>query len=337
MDSQFVNFDGRSVHDVLKLLLAASGDPEAIRRLQESINAVDQRAQSSISIVNAAVEKLDTEVDAVANAGAKNLMDVSRASSATLVVDSVAEDGAITFKSTASVGNNQCIAKATLKAGVTYRIVSDIVPVYGRIAAGANATNMPTASGSYAPDITMISGGQSNIYLLQYRNSIKESVFRSNSDQDVYFWFAPDEGDPQEFTMRVMVCENVITDNTYVPYGETNAEITAKVNDDTGWLQITGYSNIKYRKKNDIVFLLLNGYMTTEEIPAGSSVVIFTLPEGFRPPEVYRTSVATRGGNFTDTVNRLLINSDGSCVLYAPNESALAIRRNVEGIISYPV
>lgn len=59
MDSHFINFDGRSVHDMIELLLAASGDPEAIRRLQESINAVDQRAQSSIAVVNAAVEQLE--------------------------------------------------------------------------------------------------------------------------------------------------------------------------------------------------------------------------------------------------------------------------------------
>lgn len=331
MDSHFINYDARSVHDMIELLLASTGDPEAIRRLQESINAVDQRAQSSIAVVNAAVEKLDTEVDVVANAGAKNILDVSRASSATLVVDSVAEDGAITFKSTSVVGNNQCIAKATLKAGVTYRIVSDIVPVYGRIAAGVNATNMPTASGGYAPDITMVSGGQSNVYLLQYRNSIKESVFKSNSDQDVYFWFAPDEGTAEEFTMRIMVCENAITDNTYVPYGKTNAELSA----DTGWVTIQ--SGAKYRKKNGIVFLLLNGFTTSEEIPANTSAVIVTLPEGCRPPEVFRTSIATRGGNNTDTVNRLLINTDGTCALYAPNESALGIRRNVEGIVSFPV
>ena len=43
MDSQFVNFDGRSVHDVLQILLAASGDPEAIARLQQAIQTVDAK------------------------------------------------------------------------------------------------------------------------------------------------------------------------------------------------------------------------------------------------------------------------------------------------------
>lgn len=43
MDSQFVNFDGRSVHDVLKLLLAASGDPEAIERLLQEIQTVNAK------------------------------------------------------------------------------------------------------------------------------------------------------------------------------------------------------------------------------------------------------------------------------------------------------
>ena len=61
MDSNFINYDGRSVHDMIQTLLAASGDPEAIRRLQESINDVDQRAQSSIAVVNAAIEQLETD------------------------------------------------------------------------------------------------------------------------------------------------------------------------------------------------------------------------------------------------------------------------------------
>ena len=61
MDSSFVNYDGRSVHDMIETLLAMSGDPEAIRRLQESINAVDQRAQSSIAVVNAAIAQLDED------------------------------------------------------------------------------------------------------------------------------------------------------------------------------------------------------------------------------------------------------------------------------------
>lgn len=61
MDSSFVNYDGRSVHDMIEALLAMSGDPEAIRRLQESINAVDQRAQSSIAVVNAAIAQLDED------------------------------------------------------------------------------------------------------------------------------------------------------------------------------------------------------------------------------------------------------------------------------------
>lgn len=74
MDSSFVNYDGRSVHDMIESLLAMSGDPEAIRRLQESINAVDQRAQSSIAVVNAAIAQLDEDKqdvgDYVLNGGA---------------------------------------------------------------------------------------------------------------------------------------------------------------------------------------------------------------------------------------------------------------------------
>lgn len=43
MDSSFVNYDGRSVHDMIESLLAMSGDPEAITRLQQAIQAVDNK------------------------------------------------------------------------------------------------------------------------------------------------------------------------------------------------------------------------------------------------------------------------------------------------------
>lgn len=55
MDSQFINYDGRSVHDMIQLLLTASGDPEAIRALQESIAAVDAK----FTPVNAELERLE--------------------------------------------------------------------------------------------------------------------------------------------------------------------------------------------------------------------------------------------------------------------------------------
>lgn len=57
MDSQFVNFDGRSVHDVLQILLAASGDPEAIARLQQAIQTVDAK----FGPVNDELERLEDD------------------------------------------------------------------------------------------------------------------------------------------------------------------------------------------------------------------------------------------------------------------------------------
>ena len=48
MDSSFVNYDGRSVHDMIEALLAMSGDPEAIRRLQENINIILTKREQDI-------------------------------------------------------------------------------------------------------------------------------------------------------------------------------------------------------------------------------------------------------------------------------------------------
>lgn len=57
MDSHFINFDGRSVHDMIELLLAASGDPEAIARLQQAIQTVDAK----FGPVNTELERLEDD------------------------------------------------------------------------------------------------------------------------------------------------------------------------------------------------------------------------------------------------------------------------------------
>lgn len=57
MDSQFVNYDGRSVHDMIQLLLSASGDPEAIARLQQAIQTVDAK----FNPVNTELARLETD------------------------------------------------------------------------------------------------------------------------------------------------------------------------------------------------------------------------------------------------------------------------------------
>lgn len=57
MDSQFVNYDGRSVYDMITNLLAASGDPEAIARLQQAIQTVDAK----FGPVNNELERLETD------------------------------------------------------------------------------------------------------------------------------------------------------------------------------------------------------------------------------------------------------------------------------------
>lgn len=275
-------------------------------------NVEAKRVDEVIAELTAKDTAQDAEIAVVANAGAKNLLDVSRASAATLVVDSVAADGAISFKSTPTVGDNQCIAKATLKAGVTYKIVSDVVPTYGRIAAGVNATNMPTASGLYAPNITMISGGQSNAYLLRYNGSIKKSVFKSNADQDVYFWFAPDEGTAAVFTMRIMVCDNAITDDTYVPYAMSNAELTkiaGTIVDDknmSGRVSGTSYTT------NGITYTLNNDGSLTANGKATNHAYYYTNVDfKFRAGRTYRISSGL-APNTNGTSMQILVN--GSAV-----------------------
>lgn len=57
MDSSFVYYDGRSVHDMIQALLAMSGDPEAIQRILDAIDAVDAK----FTPVNAELARLETD------------------------------------------------------------------------------------------------------------------------------------------------------------------------------------------------------------------------------------------------------------------------------------
>ncbi len=329
MDSQFVNFDGRSVHDVLSLLLAASGDPEAIRRLQESINAVDQRAQSSISVVNTAVENLGDEVDVVANAGAKNLLpnrgvETSTTNGITFTKNS---DGSVT-------------ANGTATAEAVYYVVNN------------TSEDMLNFSSEYVlsgcPE-----GGDPTKYQLAYRvgKKVGNTYVNAAVDYGSGVRMIGFDGSTEHINVNIsiksgqtvdnlvfkpMVRKAVITDDTYVPYGKTNSALT----EDTGWKTIEGDVNdVAYRKKNDVIFLRASG--SVKAAFPSVTPTIATLPEGFRPSVsilfTYTTRNTVQGSYDYKITNYGFVEPNGAVRVHVNAISDIAIGDQIIINATYPV
>lgn len=314
MDSQFVNFDGRSVHDVLQTLLAASGDPEAIRRLQESINAVDQRAQSSISIVNAAVQQLDSEVDVVANAGAKNKfpnLKIGQSETVNGVTFTVNADGSVTIngRNTATAENKCYITLATAAGG-------------GNIKAG-----------SYL--ISGVPEGYANKIWVWGSNVVEnrteaDKLFTVATDRTAAWGVSVAVGDTQfdNVTVYPMVRDAKITDDTYVPYGKTNAELT----EDSGWLTLTSdYVDLYYRKHNGVLYLKLA--QPAKQNLSGAITNAFTLPETFRPQQP--SYIFFDAANMSARIRFYIAANNGNIDLNAPAQIAQGTQ--LQGIYAIPI
>lgn len=282
MDSQFVNFDGRSVHDMINLLLAASGDPEAIRRLQESINAVDQRAQSSISIVNAAVEQLGDEVDVVANAGAKNLLPNRGAETTTTngITFTKNSDGSVT-------------ANGTATAEAVYYVVNNTSEDMLNFSPEYILTGCPEGGDLTKYQLSYRIGKKAgNVYVnaaVDFGSGVRLISF-DGSTEHVNVNISIKSGQTVEnLVFKPMIRKAVITDDTYVPYGKTNAALT----EDTGWVTIEGdVSDVDYRKKNGVVFLRASGAIKAA-FPNVSPIIV-SLPAGFRPSAATYFTYTTR-------------------------------------------
>lgn len=328
MDSHFINFDGRSVHDMIELLLAASGDPEAIRRLQESINAVDLRAQSSIAVVNTAVENLGNEVDVVANAGAKNLLP-NRG------VDTYTNNG-ITFTKNS---DGSVTANGTATAEAVYYVI----------------LNTSEDSFNFSPEYVMTGcpeGGDTTKYQLAYRVGKKVGNVYVNAAVDfgqgvrlISF-----DGSTEQVNVNIsikngqtvdnlvfkpMIRKAAITDDTYVPYGKTNAALT----EDTGWITVeSDINDFAYRKKNDVVFLKALG-SAKKAFPTVAPTIV-TLPESFRPSVVIIFTYTTRNSSGSyeyKMTNYGFIEPSGAVRIHVNTVSDIAIGDQIIVNASYPV
>lgn len=328
MDSHFINFDGRSVHDMIELLLAASGDPEAIRRLQESINAVDQRAQSSISVVNAAVEKLDTEVDVVANAGAKNLLP-NRGAETTI-------NNGITFTKNT---DGSVTANGTATAEAVYYVVPNTSDDVINFSPEYLMTGCPEGGDATKYQLSYRVGKKvGNIYVnaaVDYGNGVRLFGF-DGSTEHVNINISIKNGQTVEnLVFRPMVRKAAITDDSYVPYGKTNAELS----EDTGWRTLeSDIQNLEYRKKNGVVYLRSSG--AVKSAVSVTTPTLATLPEGFRPSGSVLFTFTTRnsGGSYDYKItNYGFIESNGAVRFHVNNTSDIAVNDQMVISVSYPV
>ena len=140
-----------------------------------------------------------------------------------------------------------------------------------------------------------------------------KNTFMLNADTAFnYFWIYANNGTTaNNLVVKPMLRDAAITDGTYVPYGMSNADITAEMSD-TGFLTLNGdIQNIYYRKKNGVVYITTFSTPTKQAIPQGI-VSLGMLPAGFRP---FDTMYFTGFVNDLTTVCRWQIKADGELIL----------------------
>ena len=308
MDSNFVNYDGRSVHDMIELLLYASGDPEAIRRLQESINDVDRRAQSSISVVNAAIDQLDdyndtqdVEIAALTTTGGvKNI--VPNEGPDTLV------QAGITFTKNA---DGSVTANGTATGTAIYRMNENFSLPIGKYV----ITGSPSGA---ADDKFFIQLHKQNVVTHRDTGNPIYPQEWNETGETVYDWYG------------VALLNGVVADNlTFYPMIRpqgTNHDYVEgmypnNVFTDTGWVLIDETTQTKYRKKDGVVYVRI--YITAAAVPSmtgGTWNNIHTLPAGSKPTETIEGIVALRksSNNICD-IYPAQINTSGAIQILLPN------------------
>lgn len=197
------------------------------------------------------------------------------------------------------------------KNGITCTINTDgMVTVDGTATADAYffiVTNTKDSAWNFGSDYVMTgcpNGGSANTYGLAYRvgrdsddqmvrtdwdygSGVALGGFNATSQRVRVMVFVKSGQTVSNLVFSPMVRLAAITDDTYVPYGKTNAEITAELSD-TGWALLEGSANqhirngLFYRRKNGVGFLYIGGPIDVA-LTANVAAAVGTLPAGFRP------------------------------------------------------
>lgn len=211
---------------------------------------------------DAAFSATQAEIAAVANAGAKNRfpnLAIGKTETVNGVTFNVNTDGSVTIN-----GKNT-------SAEVNTTFIS-LVPS-GQVKTQAGKYIMSGVPKGYANKIwTWIAGVGEN-------RTEANKIISLSQDVSGGCGVSVAVGDTQFDNVIVypMLRDAAIEDDTYVPYGMSNAEITGKLSD-TRWLNVS--NGISCRKKNGIIQINMSN---NSQAQTASDIVIGTLPEGFRP------------------------------------------------------
>lgn len=327
MDSSFVNYDGRSVHDMIEALLAMSGDPEAIRRLQESINTVDAK----FGPVNTELERLsqydvtqDTNVSTLSNFGAKNRLKLTGLATETRsgVTCTINADGTVTVNGTAT-------------ADCYFFIVPNTKDDAWNFDSGYILNGCPEGGSADTYGLAYRIGRDSDDQIVRfdwdYGSGVTLGGFNSSTQRARFMVFVKAGQTVTDLLFKPMVRLAFITDDTYVSYGETNAELSV----DTGWNLLSDSSDqhiangIYYRNRNKVGFVYLGGPVDIA-LSAGAATVVGTLPAECRPLSRPMQTVI----ELNNALGLLIINPSGQ--IYIKSYTEAPVNSVARGSISFP-
>lgn len=251
---------------------------------------------------DAAFSAVKAELAALANAGAKNLLPSDGADSVTIsgITWTKNADGSVTANGTATE-----TSVYTVKTPFT--IPKGTWTLTGCPANGSSST--------YFISIWNSSGGN------EYRdvgNGVTKTLTENYTYDSGIRLVVYNGTTVNNLTFYPMLRDASITDDTYVPYGKTNAEITAELGCNYTKTLSGDYMDFQIYRYGNVVQV---SYISAlkQQIPVGSGsaneTLLGTLPVGYRPVNNYGGVFA----NNTATKNFLvLITSDGSIRVRTP-------------------
>lgn len=237
----------------------------------------------------------------------------------------------------------QCNAQNTTNQGVTYVVNSD-----GTVTANGTAANqfsrMPpgTYSAFLYPGRYILSGSpetsNEKYFLHLSKGSLSSPTYVAsvggeytlNVEQPGNYFVSPAINANYTATnilFSPMIRDAAIEDNVYVPFGLSNADITKKIEEDTGWISDTTHPLFKYLKKHGVVYINseVNTFSKTSQVET-----MLTLPPGYRPSTQIDILM-----NIASQLGRLIIRPNGNVDVYS--SSTLTVGAVIIGSGCFPI
>lgn len=310
-----VEYDANT-HSLIRRKLADDGNGYDADFTAQTIELPDWSGE-----IATAKASLESEVGAVANAGAKNLCSNSyekAVKSYNGMTFTRNDDGSVTANGTAS-------------ADAYYHLM----PTGSKLAAGKYILSGCPSGGATSKYRIAIareaSGDKARIDYNDFGSSVELTA--ESDDTFISYIFVRSGNTLNNLVFYPLLRDASITDDTYVPYGKTNAQITQELSD-TGWItpNATDYPNLKYRRKNG--YVTVTQYGVVGSVDAQKTKTLFTLPEGFRP-SVRIDSTAHLAGGTKDCACQFIAQPTGDVNVWANTEIASGV--SVCGSICFPV